>query len=357
MQWQNLAGATMLAGLLAFQAERVCADDQTAVYRVDRVVLLQPDFVLKERLSSPESLRSYIDRVNVAVAEVVRASPDWRSGGFLVLALRPGGRSHAWLDMTPATEPAQDAALQRAVNAVPAPEVKGGIVVFAVQVGLHGASSGDRTAMPAPSEWREFARRRPGNYEMGQLADLVWGADNMTAPMVQALPGTALPDGYELTALYPLKVRLLKPLGWFQDSHATLSGWEWSIAKGANGGALYDTGLRLQLVSRLKANGGPFPRERARQIVELRRKAAVRVVRECPIDVNRGQARTCLELIENSGKGKTARQFHVLYTLTWSDSDDYLLLSIFGAPAAEWTHYAETAERMSVFRQAAEGQP
>lgn len=346
----------MAAGLLPFHAATVRAEDLTAIYRVDRVVLLQPDFVLKERLPQPEALGQYIRRINESVAAAVSADSGWRSGGFLVLAVRPGGRARLWQDLAPAAAPSQVEALRQAVAAVQPPAVTNGVVVFAIQVGLHGGDSGDPAAMPAPPEWRTYAQEHPGHYEMGQLADLVWGADSGVAPFVQAPPGAAIPEGYELASLYPLKVRMLKPVDWVQDGHPTSSGWEWSFAKSANDGSLYGTGLRLQLVSRLKANGGPYPHERARQIVELRRKASAHVIHDCPIDVNRDQAHTCLEVIEQSGKGKSMQQFHVRYTLTWSDVEDYLLLSIFGAPAAEWARYADMAERMSVFRQSSEGQ-
>lgn len=358
MKWRRLAGLLTAMAILATPWRVGAAEgDMTAVYRVDRVVLLQPEFVLKERLPDPAGLGRFITAVNEAVAAVAaRRTNAVPTSGFLVVAIRPEGRSRVWVDMEPEPDAALANSLRQAAEAVPVPAVREGTVVLAIQTGLWGGAPGDRAAMPSPAEWRDYVKNHPGRYEMAQLADVVWGTAGVT-PLLKP-PAPALPDGYELASLYPMKIQVPKPVDWLQDGHPTTTGWEWSFAR--RGGVTdsgYDAGMRLQLASELKARGGPWPRERARQIVEARKKVAASVLRQCPFDVDGDRVQTCLEVLERNGKGKNARQFHVLYTLTWSDAGDYLLLSTFGAPAAEWEQYAPIARKMSEFRQPAPESP
>lgn len=66
-------------------------------YRVENIMLLQPDFVLQERVRIDE-LAQYIQAVNAATkANLESVAEPMPASGFVVMAVRPGGRSRAWL--------------------------------------------------------------------------------------------------------------------------------------------------------------------------------------------------------------------------------------------------------------------
>lgn len=108
-------------------------------YEMKDVVLLQPDFVLQERVTV-KALAPYIQSVNVAALEVLSGQKYEPAGGFVVLAIRPGMQSAAWLDIRPALPPDLARALVARLHAVPAPTVEGGPVVFAIRASLSGGT-------------------------------------------------------------------------------------------------------------------------------------------------------------------------------------------------------------------------
>lgn len=87
-------------------------------YHVENVMLLQPDFMLQERVRVDE-LAQYIRAVNAAAkASLENVADPAPSSGFLVMAVRPGGRSRAWLDFTPPLAHATADELRSAVERV-----------------------------------------------------------------------------------------------------------------------------------------------------------------------------------------------------------------------------------------------
>ena len=72
-----------------------------SAYRTEGIVLLQPDFVLKERISAAELLSNYIKAVQAVVEVTLNGEPPSPTSGHLVLAVRPRGQSMVWLDFKP----------------------------------------------------------------------------------------------------------------------------------------------------------------------------------------------------------------------------------------------------------------
>jgi len=140
---------------------------------VQNLMLLQPDFVLSERVEV-EDLSKYIKSVNAAaetsLASIAKPIP---TAGFIVIAVRPGGQSKIWLDFSPALPPAIATELRSSLERVEPFKAKGGVVVFAINSTLWGAAAGERQG-PSPVEWQEAMKGADGPMEVGDLVERVW---------------------------------------------------------------------------------------------------------------------------------------------------------------------------------------
>lgn len=145
----------------------------SALERTD-IVLLQPEAVLQPRVPDVQSLATYIDKATAQAAQVAQQA---RSGpptsGFLVIAIRPGLRSNAWLDFQPPLPPALAEAVVRAMRSVIPPAVRGGPVVLAVKAGLWGGGAPARD-IPAPKEWRAATDKAGHPLDTGALVERIW---------------------------------------------------------------------------------------------------------------------------------------------------------------------------------------
>lgn len=159
--------ASMLIGFTASAA---------TPYRMDSLTLLQPDFVLKERVPSIDSLSAYIKDVQGAAAAALAEEPPHPASGHLVLAVRPGRQSMVWLDFEPDLPEATAAKLRAAILAVPAFEAREGVVVFSLNSSLWGAAASQ--GFPNPPEWRKAMEGHDDPVEIGELVEKVWPADS-----------------------------------------------------------------------------------------------------------------------------------------------------------------------------------
>jgi len=143
-------------------------------YRTENILLLQPDFVLKERAPSVPALSEYIKAVQSAAENALADEQPYPASGYLVLAVRPGGKSMVWLDFKPGLPESSAAKLRAAILAVPAFEARGGVVVFALNSSLWD-SPGSQD-FPNPPEWSKAMEGRSEPMEIGDLVDKVWPA-------------------------------------------------------------------------------------------------------------------------------------------------------------------------------------
>ncbi len=141
-------------------------------YRTESIVLLQPDFVLKERVPSVQSLSEYMKAVQSAAESALADEQPHPATGFLVLAVRPGRQSMVWLDFKPSLPEPTAAKLRTAILAVPAFEARGGVVVFALNSSLW--DSPPSQGFPNPQEWSKAMEGRSEPMEVGDLVDKVW---------------------------------------------------------------------------------------------------------------------------------------------------------------------------------------
>lgn len=145
-------------------------------YSMQGVLLLQPDFVLTERVEVAD-LSIYIKSITAA-ADTTLAGIDKPvpSAGFIVVAVRPGGRSRVWLDFSPTLPPAIAERLRASLGQVAPFRADGGIVVFALNSTLWGAEATSRP-MPSPSEWNNAMKSLDGPIEIEALVERVWPKD------------------------------------------------------------------------------------------------------------------------------------------------------------------------------------
>lgn len=139
------------------------------------VVLLQPGEVVAQRVDGgADALASYVRRIGDAATGAVKAHPSQiPSAGFIVVAARPGGQVHAWLDFKPGLMPETSVDLDKAVHDSAPLAVKSGDVVFALRVGLWGSRE-PATHAPAPQAWRDAAAQAGRKLGVDELVDRVW---------------------------------------------------------------------------------------------------------------------------------------------------------------------------------------
>lgn len=138
------------------------------------ITMLQTEKVFFERVVGMGAFEVYVkdlvDAVDDAVVKLPKGSP---TGGFLVVAVKPGGRSRVWLDV--ATPPADDVAkaiVSAAQNVYPL-SVKNGVVLFAIKLSLWGGEP-PKGMVPRPKEWESEAERAGGSIELSELVLRVW---------------------------------------------------------------------------------------------------------------------------------------------------------------------------------------
>ena len=143
-------------------------------YHTESIVLLQPDFVLKERVPSVQSLSEYVKAVQAAAGEALAGQEPHPACGYLVLAVRPGGQSMVWLDFKPSLPADSANRLRAAVLRVPTFASRNGVVVFALNSSLWGSPTSQ--GFPNPAEWSKAMEGSDEPMEIGDLVDKVWPA-------------------------------------------------------------------------------------------------------------------------------------------------------------------------------------
>ena len=138
------------------------------------ITLLQPDWMLQQRVPSVPLLVAYIKSVEIQFMAVLKRHPPLPpTSGYLVIAIRPGQQSNAWLDYEPALPSAVSKEVVQSVRSVMPPSVRGGPVAFAVKMGLSGGVA-PLEAMRAPAEWKAVAERAGRPLEVDELVERAW---------------------------------------------------------------------------------------------------------------------------------------------------------------------------------------
>lgn len=170
--------ASALFALLLLVAGGISAAEP---YRMDGLILLQPESTLRERVpGGAPAMQAYIEAINAAATRIVAASEAQRpSAGFVVLAVRPGRRAKVWLDFWPLLPSRTEQRLLPALEKV-APFDARGLVVFAIDASLWGAAP-TRERAPRPNEWTRVTRERGAATDAETIVDALW-PDRRSAP-------------------------------------------------------------------------------------------------------------------------------------------------------------------------------
>jgi len=148
---------------------------------VFNVILLQPSQVLEERVPDVDAMAAYVKAVEAAAREAVVASGVKQAlGGFIVVAVRPGAQSTAWLDFDALLDLGLRSQIVSRLKAVPPFEAQKGPVVFALKVATWGGKESKRLA-PAPPEWKHVKQEGPP-LEVGELVERVWAEQAAAQP-------------------------------------------------------------------------------------------------------------------------------------------------------------------------------
>ncbi len=138
------------------------------------IIMLQTKDVFLERVSGMEALEVYVkalvDAVDGAVVKQPKSAP---SAGFLVVAVKPDGRSRIWLDVDPQLKDDIATSIRSAAQNVPPLPVKNGVVLFGIKISLWGGEP-PKGMVPRPKEWEAEANKVDGSIELGELVVRVW---------------------------------------------------------------------------------------------------------------------------------------------------------------------------------------
>ncbi|GAA0761361.1 hypothetical protein LRH25_27145 [Ideonella azotifigens] len=158
------------AGLLVLFTSLASA----APVKVFNLVMMQSEDELQGRMPSVQALSAYSAAVQAAIRNVAAANDSLPSvGGFIVVAVRPGKRSNAWLDFEPALPPGVAAALVADIRKVPPLEVQGGPLVFAIKLGFAEGIPPQRMA-PSPPEWKAATAKAGKPMDTAELVERAW---------------------------------------------------------------------------------------------------------------------------------------------------------------------------------------
>ncbi|MCE3606340.1 hypothetical protein LXA47_22440 [Massilia sp. P8910] len=163
-----------MRSILVFLAGWLCASSVQAANGVTAggVVLLQPEPVIQARVTA-DKLAPYLKQVDTAATHALKAAASVpASGGFVVVAIRPGEQSAFWLDFTPPLPRALANDLIAGAKAVRVPMVKGTVVV-AMKYAVAGGTAPSQP-MPAPKEWSAAAKAAGKPLEIGDLVERIW---------------------------------------------------------------------------------------------------------------------------------------------------------------------------------------
>ncbi|MDV0438320.1 hypothetical protein [Xanthomonas sacchari] len=167
MRWCLMLMAMMSSGVVS----------AAEPFRMQNLMLLQPEAVMRERAENIDALAAYVKALDATASrELSRVSTPRPTAGFVAVAVRPGGRSRVWLDVTPALPDTVANTLVAALERVPPFQARSGVVVFALNVTLWGAPPTERLG-PSPAAWQRAAEGQAAPMEIGDLVDRVWPAN------------------------------------------------------------------------------------------------------------------------------------------------------------------------------------
>ena len=136
----------------------------------DKIVLFQTNEELNQHGPDVNEFSNYIKKVQDEILNFTKKNNDI-GDGFIVVALRPVGKSNVWFDLSGNKK--LDS-LKNKILAITPCHVQGGAVVFAV-TNLDNPSE----VLPAPEEWIEVLENIPESESLSitELIDQIWPSE------------------------------------------------------------------------------------------------------------------------------------------------------------------------------------
>ncbi|MFL6626664.1 MAG: hypothetical protein ACJ8IK_24035 [Burkholderiaceae bacterium] len=163
--------------LLAFALALAVASAAQAVEPLVQhdVVLLEKGDIIEQRVDGgSDAMAAYLKTLGAAVTDAVRAHPaQIPSAGFIVVAVRPDGKTRTWFDFKPALAEPTTVALANAVDHAPAMTVKSREIVFALRVSVW-SDKPPKAYAPAPQEWKDATKGMHPKPDVDTLVDMLW---------------------------------------------------------------------------------------------------------------------------------------------------------------------------------------
>lgn len=177
---------------------------------------------------------------------------------------------------------------------------------------------------------------------MRRQALIVSGIIVVIAASLPALAGFEVPPGFVVQILEPTGGRIARPVGWFYSELHQGPTLRWIISREDPARGPYETGMSVQLFVGVEKGTGMTPRQWVADLI-AKRKAAGRVIAECPPENQGFFTRVCLETEERlSGPAGGTKLYRVEYSLFWGNEADMACVIVVGTPAREWDRYRAT---------------
>ncbi len=135
--------------------------------------MLQPDSVLEERGVLTMDFDDFVKSAQTSTANIWKNTKLPKSSGFLVLAVRAGGKVNAWLDMEPELPVSVESPTIQRLRSLPGFYVTNGTIVFAIKLSINGAPETSRQT-PLPKEWVVVLKSKSLPADTESLVQSVW---------------------------------------------------------------------------------------------------------------------------------------------------------------------------------------
>ena len=166
---------SLLLLLMAAPGKQVHAAAAKTGFEIVSYVLYQQNEELEQRISS-DDLATYMKKIEATVAAFLKTAvrPEALD---LVVAVRPSRKTKVWF-IPSAAYGGKLAALRAQLEAIPAPNVTGGPVVFAGIGSIAGIDRSDQDGLPQPEERLTALKNRPlkdkGPIGLDKMLALAW---------------------------------------------------------------------------------------------------------------------------------------------------------------------------------------
>jgi hypothetical protein len=320
---------------------------QAASFKMDTVVMPQPDETLKIRLTGAKELAAYVERIDAAAKESFRLDDKLQpTTGALVVAVKPGYQARFWLMSTEYFIPQAilDDFKIRFEKIRPV-AVQIGPIAFAIRFEINGGGKPfgrEDSPMPIPAEWRKAAESAtvPLLIPDGFLP-LVWPDE--TGPVTSPL---TVPEGFELQTLDVTQGSILKPKDWFYKFSTDGKDILWTVSKEDPEPDGYKTGFALRLFPAVSKTLKETPKAAAKAFISMFEKSG-KLMHKCRPEKVGDFTRACMETREVISAPALKGEYRVLYSTSWSDDLDMVTVSVFRTLYDEWDAYEEIRDQMT----------